>query len=198
MLKRAVTVKMLDMTWFHANKENFNSFAGALQGLPSTMYSSDFVSYLLDAFWHHSQKNILKRYCIPYYCFVVACVLHMHDSLSRKEIGFEPGTPTNDKIYNKSTGAVTLILVAYILRSEILQFRGTRCVAYFNSLMNYVDIISITLTLAVTLITMLEVQTVPIETVRMMAAITTFLMLLKIYDWLALFELTAFFVLLVN
>ena len=60
------------------------------------------------------------------------------------------------------------------------------------------DIVSIILTLTFTSITLFEFDTMSMESLRVMAAITIFFVLLKVYDWLRLFEITAFFVLLVS
>ena len=166
--------------------------------MTSNVYSSEFVAYLLDMFWAQTQKKIILLHFLPYLIFVIVCVLYMYDTLSRKELGFKNDTPQEEKVYNKTTGSLTLLLLANVIRAEILQLKGTGLSTYMKSFYNYVDIVSIVLTLFLTSSTMLEVELLPIETLRMLAAILTFFLLLKMYDWLRLFEDTSFFVQLVQ
>ena len=51
LMKRPVSVRFLEMSWFNAERKNFIALAGSLQGLTSNVYSSEFVAYLLDLFW---------------------------------------------------------------------------------------------------------------------------------------------------
>mmetsp|Transcript_20161 Transcript_20161/g.27243 ORF Transcript_20161/g.27243 Transcript_20161/m.27243 type:complete len:87 (+) Transcript_20161:1541-1801(+) len=48
---REVEVRMLDLTWFFAEKKNFEAFTTMLQGLSNKAYSSELVEYVLDQFW---------------------------------------------------------------------------------------------------------------------------------------------------
>lgn len=58
--------------------------------------------------------------------------------------------------------------------------------------------ISLWLTLLVTILTMIDHEDVQIKHLRIGAALASCLLIIKIYDWLRLFEKTAFFIKLVE
>ena len=64
--------------------------------------------------------------------------------------------------------------------------------------MNLLDMSSIFSTLFIIGHTLAEVDWVPIETLRLMASVASCLLVIKIYDWLRLFETTSFYIQLVT
>ena len=44
----SLEVKLLDLAWFYADRNNFVSFCPQLQGLQHSVYGSEFVSCMLE------------------------------------------------------------------------------------------------------------------------------------------------------
>ena len=47
----AIEVKICEMHWFYEDQFTFIDFVELLQEMPSSVYCSDFVQYLLDQNW---------------------------------------------------------------------------------------------------------------------------------------------------
>ena len=69
---------------------------------------------------------------------------------------------------------------------------------YFKSAWNWVDITSNLGTLLIITVTIFELEWIPMKTLTLLAAITSFLLVSKLNDWLRLFETTSFYVELVS
>ena len=96
-------------------------------------------------------------------------------------------------------GAAIIILLSLSIRGEIMQIINLDSkLEYFLSFWNWLDITGLLLTLLITLIMLLELDWIPIESLRVMASFAICLLTLKIYDWLRLFETTSFFILLIG
>ena len=65
---------------------------------------------------------------------------------------------------------------------------------YFKLPMNYSDIAGLLLTVLVTLHCLLGLTMVDLQELRTISALAILLLVVKIYDWLRLFETTAFYV----
>ena len=112
-------------------------------------------------------------------------------------------------------GSTVLVLWFNQIKNEVQQFWGLKNkLSYLTSLWNWMDSISLTIIFVVTVVTMcmkLSAQpethipkeyfdfvndyvAIPIEWLRIMAAIAACCVLAKIFDWLRLFEETAFYI----
>ena len=89
-----------------------------------------------------------------------------------------------------------MLLLAYSIYTEFWQIRVGK-LKYFKSFWNWVDLVALSLTLLITVLTLAELDYIKIQTLRILAALATFLLFVNIYDWLRLFEQTAFYVKLV-
>ena len=80
---------------------------------------------------------------------------------------------------------------------EVLQARSEGY-NYLCSFWNIIDMIGLLFVLAITLLTLLHSQLISVESMRVIAAFGSCCTLIKLIDWLRLFEETAFYVLLVQ
>ena len=71
-------------------------------------------------------------------------------------------------------------------------------ILYFKDVQNWVDLIGLGLTATITLITLIESQRLSMEVLRIMASFASCLLIIKVYDWLRIFENTAFYIKLVE
>ena len=129
--------------------------------------------------------------------------------------------PDNQSEFDVTTfvicGSVTLLLWFLYFINEIMKFNGTdRKLDYLNSTWNWINIIALSFVFLIsvtqmgTLLNTLEdtyilgqcfsfaVDMIDVESLRIMAAIASFCILAKVFDWLRLFEQTAFYVMLVT
>ena len=69
---------------------------------------------------------------------------------------------------------------------------------YFSDVFNWIDLTGLLMTLLITVMTLMDEPCIAVETLRLFAAIASCLLITKFYDWLRLFEGTAFYILLVE
>ena len=64
---------------------------------------------------------------------------------------------------------------------------------YFKSPANWIDMLSLTFTALMTIMALAQIEIMSINAHRLLAAITSCMLILKVYDWLRLFETTSFY-----
>ena len=69
---------------------------------------------------------------------------------------------------------------------------------YFRSVWNWIDNLSALTAELIIIVTLFELEWIPIKTLRRLSAIASCLLITKIYDWLRLFTETSFYVQLVT
>ena len=82
---RAITVRVLNLEWFYRDKKNFSAFTTLFDGLPNQVYSSEFLTCLLDQFWEKEKDKILKRRFVPYLLFLIFSTTFMYAALREKD-----------------------------------------------------------------------------------------------------------------
>lgn len=106
------------------------------------------------------------------------------------------------KIYFQVLGTVNMMLWIYVIRTEIYQLialgRFKRYLDYFKSFWNWFDIVGLALNLLITLHTLLESSWLTLWELRLLSAIASCNIFIKVFDWLRLFEKTSFYVQLVG
>ena len=106
---------------------------------------------------------------------------------------------TGEDITRKILGFLSLIFGLWQIRTKSLQFWHSRGKCEFlKNLWNLLDITSLSLVFVVQIHTNFRLSSIEIEKLRVMAAMASFSLIIKLYDWLRLFEKTAFFVLLIG
>ena len=94
---------------------------------------------------------------------------------------------------------VLLVLWSYFVFLEIKQIAALeKKLYYFKRFWNWNDIVGLSLTLIVLISSVTYEPLLPIENLRLMAAIASCSLMIKVFDWLRLFEKTAFYILLVS
>lgn len=48
---KAIKVRMINLEWLYRDNRNFVSFCTTLDDLPGPVYSSEFISCILDQYW---------------------------------------------------------------------------------------------------------------------------------------------------
>jgi len=118
------------------------------------------------------------------------------------EIGLDEETEESSEIAIKriACGITLLCLVIYSLWIESMQIasmkEGKRS-DYFLNPWNLVDNAGLLMTFLITVLTLTERDWISMEYLRCIASFASIFLVLKLYDWLRLFESTAFYVALV-
>mmetsp|Transcript_47285 Transcript_47285/g.62582 ORF Transcript_47285/g.62582 Transcript_47285/m.62582 type:complete len:196 (+) Transcript_47285:608-1195(+) len=106
------------------------------------------------------------------------------------------------KIYFQLLGAVNMALWLYVVRTEIYQLlalgKFKAYLDYFKSFWNWFDIIGLVLNLLITVHSLAESGWLTLWELRMLSAIASCNIFIKVFDWLRLFEKTAFYVQLIS
>ena len=95
---------------------------------------------------------------------------------------------------------VALLSLSYAVRTEIIQLKSRmkegKCAEYFSSPLNLVDLFTLLSTLIIIALTLgdQELSDKMIRILRTLAAVTICLLSTKLYDWLRLFDSTAFYI----
>ena len=97
------------------------------------------------------------------------------------------------------SGILTLCLVIYSLWIEYMQIRShSKFCKHFGSCFNLLDAAGLLLTLIITVHSLFSLELISIENIGILTSFASCLLMLKIYDWLRLFEKTSFYVKLVE
>ena len=83
---QGVEVLYLDMAWFYRDRKNFQSFVTLLWGRPRSVYSSDFVQFLLALNWKSHQRILIVKYFSFYIIYVFCSIIFMRAALTEKNI----------------------------------------------------------------------------------------------------------------
>ena len=106
-----------------------------------------------------------------------------------------------DQVYVFSLGCLTLLLLSYQLVIELYQALGTSLKAYFLSIQNSLDLFQYLSTAWVVLWNLVHLNDgedqhaiANTDQIRIISALSVFVLWLKLFDWLRLFEQTAFYI----
>ena len=195
-IQRNVKVGMLAMDWFFNDRKNFVAFCQILKDMPSKVYDSELVKSLLHVYWDETQKEILYKLFIPYCIGTILTILYFTTMLNDKQ----ESQNEDDDSYLSQKVFLSLLIFPFWLnstRNEFKQLKALR-VDYFKSMWNVVDVANITLTALVIVTSFKPLAFYSSETNKVIASIASCLLTFKVFDWLRLFENTAFFILLVR
>ena len=110
-------------------------------------------------------------------------------------------TSTGDEIRLKILGAITALLLPWMIGTEVIQFIAEKKSSYLKSAWNLVDLVTLPLTTFLTINSLIGwfverswVDMKFVQTMRILAALDSFLLVLKMFDWMRLFDRTAFYV----
>ena len=114
------------------------------------------------------------------------------------KIGIENDFKDGDKLFMVILACLTIILLVYQMIIEILQLMGTTFTDYICTFPNAFDIFQLSSTLFIVIIRLIESEHANTDSVRIVAAVSVFLLWMKMFDWLKLFEPTSFYIKLVT
>ena len=188
--EKAVWVEYLDLRWFYRGRKNFISFVMLLKEMPGCFYTSKFINALLGQYWEETQRRIFKYQFLPFVAQFILSVAYFRYALAADSKG---------SVVEKILGATSLILLCLAARIEVKQFFSLENkLDYFKEAFNWLDMSGLLFSLIVLLLTIFDLDWIKIETLRVLAAIASFSLANKFYDWLRLFDETSFFILLIG
>mmetsp|Transcript_47602 Transcript_47602/g.62926 ORF Transcript_47602/g.62926 Transcript_47602/m.62926 type:complete len:158 (+) Transcript_47602:1509-1982(+) len=124
----------------------------------------------------------------------------MYDALNQEaELDLKE---TSEEVFSVFLGLFVLVFFIYVCRSEFIQFKTSAqrkgFGEYFKNIWNWFDMVGLSMTLLILLLTLFRLQWISIVSMRIMAALASCLNFIKVFDWLRLFEKTAFYVRLIG
>ena len=187
---------MIDMPWFFANRNNFVAFAQHLQDRPNKVYSSLLVETLLAQYWKVTQLEMIYYQFLPFLIFAIMSITHFIYMLVDH---IETEDSTSDKVKRNVFLSIPIFcLWCFLVKNEIKQVKNSKGFEYLYSKWNWIDITYLSLTVLVIIASFEPFTFIEIQTLRALASIAGCLLVLKILDWLRLFEQTAEYVLLME
>ena len=164
--------------------------------MPARFLTSKFIAVMLAQFWDETQRMIIRRQFLPYVLLTAITAIYFHRALSLESE--EDELSGSARVVNKLLGLVALPLLALSLWIEYRQLMSEkRKITYFTSAYKWIDIVGLVLTLTVIFLTLCEIKWLSFESMRTMASLACCCLMIKFYDWLRLFESTAFYILLI-
>ena len=193
-IAKAITVKVINMAWFlnDGHKYGFLNLCKVLDLADTqSIFVSDFVNYVLQEFWDQYYNKLFYQQFLPYLLCISVTIFYMGHVLSRVEIEGEESSNT----LIKALGGFNLALLAYEITHEVICFRSADSILdHFASIWNINDLLWMTLTPFFVIITLPSQPLIDKSTSVVIASVASFSMMIKILDWMRLFDATAFFV----
>lgn len=158
---------------------------------------TEFVKYALDQFWDKNYYKLFYFHFLAYIACLVTTICYVQYALAKNN-------DDNDRFAKdferEFFGVVTLVLLAYQLYHKFITIRAlTSYKEYFTSIMHLNDTFWLIIT------PMIVISSVPTQTIvfemedlRMLSALAVFSMMIKLLDWLRLFDQTAFYIFLIR
>ncbi len=187
------------MGWFFQGKTNFVSFVKLLMDakLPPRVYGTTILQGMLDQYWDDTQRTIFIWNFLPFCLFAVLSIVHFTSVLGSEQT---EEAAEAEASFNLRLSCVIFPLWCYLIINELRQINDLKhWYEYFtDGIWNYIDMVNLFLTAFVIVTSFESFAVLPIENLRALAAIGSCALIIKIFDWLRLFEKTAFFVLLLS
>ena len=134
---------------------------------------------------------------MPWVLYAVCAMYFFATQIGVKKIEIDD-FKNSDKIFSVTLGCLTIVLLLYQMIIEILQLMGTTFSDYICTFPNVFDIFQLTSTLFIVILRLIESEHTTSDSVRIVAAVSVFLLWMKMFDWLKLFEPTSFYIKLVT
>lgn len=196
--QQQVEVKVLNLDWLLKDAKNFLDFSFLLKRSQNKrIFQTEFLQQLVQEFWDESFYKILYRIFMPWLLYMI-CALYFFATqlgvLSHDEEEHE----VVDTVYAYSIGCLTIILLIYQVVIEGYQLAGSTFKEYIFTFPNAFDIFQLLSTFTIVAMNLHSSHNVNTDMIRVVAAVSVFLLWMKMFDWLRLFEPTSFYIKLVT
>jgi len=184
-------VTLIDLGWLFSNQMSFLDLSLVLHRLKrSELFMTDLVKTLVDTFWIEYKWKIFWRIFMPYVVYLCLTLYYMINVVCVDELQ-ETG-------WESYIGFLNLISAGLMLYIEYYQLFNSddpkKVRRYFSDVMNILDLFQYSMTSLIVLMTMLGLPLYGIGATRVTCSILVFLIWLKIFDWLRLFDSTSFYI----
>ena len=137
----------------------------------------------------------MNRCFFPWFFYMISTVYYFSIVL---DDDYDDSEFYEDILYKWLLGIIILTLVSYQIFIEVLQIIGGGFKQYFRSPYNWADIFQLASTTIIVIESLFSFQETDKSRIRIFAAFSIFVVWLKVFDWLRLFEGTTFYIKLVN
>ena len=157
--------------------------------LSASFYTSKFMVTLLNQFDDAIKRRLFLRQLLPYTVLVILTITYMHHELKPRDS--EKIDWSAEWVAYKVIGSCIVLLTLDTLFMEYKQLASSK-LDYFCDFFNMIDLSGLIVTLLVTILTLFEIDWIAVESLRVMAAVTSCMLIFKFYDWLRLTRLFSF------
>ena len=192
MTKTQVEVRLLDLSWLLADRKTFVHFTTVLGNASNDqIYTTELLKTLLVEFWEENYQKILRRCLLPWIGYAICTQFFFVQSLRGE-------TDDMSQIWIFILGLAVLIGLFYQISIEWRQSKNESLLEYLTKIVNLMDIFQYLSTLWIVTIQMLDTQVPGRSSQRVIAAISTLFLWIKVLDWMQLFGPTSFFIKLIT
>ena len=186
-----VSIRTQDMHWFYRNRNNFVAFSTIISDMPNSVLTSEFVECVLLQNWEAQQKHIARHYFSVYILYAICSICYMKMALK--------SSASDDESPSAAIILSAVVTLALWVRQTYLEVRQaiSEGLGYIN-FWNMIDFSGLILVFLILLMTSTKVAIMPVESQRIVAAFACCFTLIKLFDWLRLYEDTGFYVRLVQ
>jgi hypothetical protein len=160
------------------------------------VYASVFIESVLDQYWDETRDHLVKTQFVPYLIFVFSALTFFIEALSSRTEAEGVEVAPQWAIY--ASGFVVGAFLLNQIRLEMTIMIDMNKRDYFTDPWNINEMISLSFILFILITAISPEPLVALETLRPIAAIASCTLMIKVFDWLRLFEGTAFYILLVQ
>ena len=185
-----VTVKMMEIGWLKAGGKNFLDLVEAINDTSNTeIQATRFVSSLLSGYWDIYKTKIFWTQFLPYVFYMIGIHFFLVNALK------DPGDQDTEMamaMYCPLFGYCAMFIINQA-KTELIQWRNCETNSeYFTDYWNINDLVYLILNTLVLICNFLSL--IPLYNQRVFAAISVCFLWFKVFDWLRLFDTTAFFI----
>lgn len=189
-----VEIKLYNLTWHFKNNHDFVDLVEIFKNVSSTaIFDTDLCINLVDHFWEQYYIKLYRYQFLPFLFYSVLIIISMIMSMQPREHLDDKSDRQMQIIFGTLTVPFWFNLAYY----ECVQLKAEGW-SHFSDFWSIIDFIHLTMNPFIVLISLPREPPVDMSILRIMAAFASCATMIKVYDWMRLFDSTAFFILLIK
>ena len=197
----SVSLKTLNLEWLTASpcgetgEQSFKELVRILN-LPypknQAFFSSMFVTCILDHYWDEYKEAMKMNHFRPFILYMISMLYFMSMTLSNANQNSQ--WFMNDTMFTFVIGFCA-VMIAHQARTEYCQLKQCKLVQeYLLSYWNFIDVIHLSMNSFLIVMHCIDDSYFDLSLQRVWAAFAVCFLWAKLFDWLRLFDGTAFFI----
>lgn len=205
---KAILVRKVNLDWMLKSEGKFLGITQILNlSMNQSIFISEFVLRLVDQFWDYNKQKLLKEQFLPFVVTLILTFSCMSFNLGmvdeQNQIDYEL---REDKIFQRIIfSAFTLVPLLIYVYHEFVQANADKSlrfskkvVKHFSSFWNWNDFVWLTFGPTVIFCSIPTEFWIESEKLVTVGSFVTLSMMIKAFDWMRLFDQTAFYIQLIG